>query len=84
MPKLTLCNTPEILSSLDLPSIRSHNVLRRADDTEWHSRDETLCVLCSLWIIVLDRRGVDADPVLCDRISQLARDVRRDRADTKD
>ena len=67
----TLCNSPEILSALYLPAISSDDVLRRPNDGEGHSCNETLCVLCSLWVVVLDGRGVDADPMLGDGVAEL-------------
>ena len=68
---LTLCDSPEILSTLYLPAISSDDVLRRSNDGEGHSCNETLCVLCSLWVVVLDGRGVDADPMLGDGVAEL-------------
>jgi hypothetical protein len=68
---LTFCDSPKILSALYLPAISSDDVLRRPNDGEGHSCNETLCVLCSLWIVVLDGRGVDADAMLGDGVPEL-------------
>ena len=67
----TLCDSPKILSSLDLSAIRGDNVLRRANDGEGHSSDKTLGMISSLRVIILDGRGVDADAMLGDCVSEL-------------
>jgi hypothetical protein len=61
--KRTLSNTPKVLPPLHSPPIRRRNLVRRTDDREGHGSSEELGVFGGGFVVRLDGRGVDANPL---------------------
>jgi len=68
--KLTFSYTPEVIATLDGPSVASDYVLSGADDRERHGLRETANVLDGGVIIIgVNRRSVDADTLSVDNFT---------------
>ena len=67
----TFSNSPEVFSTFDGSTIVSSDVLRATDDGEWHSGGQESSVFGRRFVVGVDRRLVDSNPLRLNDFAKL-------------